>query len=196
MEKNTLLPVVVPLIVVMVLKMSDISRSIDLQEIDRSSWSPIVIPINSVESYGLGRFPILHGLNALVLWGLYYYSLFSGLNGVIVSSELNVGIAAFVGLFLLLLPVFEIHKYDKYKLDESWNVPKSMKSWTKNITASLALMTLHVITYGIASSSSSFSYSLTFSLISIISIILSAGFWGGANRAFFRNLNNEIDKSF
>ena len=193
MVQHNLAPVVVPLVILLVLKMSDICRETNLYTIDRNSWSPIVVPTRLVEDFGLGRFPILHGMNAIIIWGLYFYALGSSMSGAIITSELHAAIAFLVAIFLVILPLFEIQNYDQSELDESLGIPPSLKFWSSNIAMCLIFSTIFVFTRGLVQNSTNLTQNLIFILIAISAFLLSTGFWSGANLSFFRDLAHEVE---
>ena len=118
MTHQTTLTFIVPVLVLITLKTSDINREMDLQN---PAWQ--IVPFIGESSGGLGRFVMIHTVNYLVISICFILGLYTNL-----SLLLTWGVLAILALIWLTLPVLEVKEYDQISANlESGTIPDSAK---------------------------------------------------------------------
>lgn len=114
------LPLVVPLLFLVVLKLCDIAREINLEKTQGNA--PWDVPLWSNYGWGaslpsLGRFNYIHFINYFLLLSAFYFTLAS-----LESGTIRTMLLVFILLIWALLPIFEVQEYDNIppKVDGEW----------------------------------------------------------------------------
>lgn len=121
-ELNTL-PLVVPLLFLVVLKLCDIAREINLEEIQGNA--PWDVPLWSTYGWGatlpnLGRFNFIHFTNFFLLLYAFNFTFIS-----LESGDTRLMLLMFIVLVWVLLPIFEVKEYDNIPPQEEGEWPSS-----------------------------------------------------------------------
>lgn len=123
-EVNTL-PLVVPLLFLVVLKLCDIAREIDLKKTHGNApWDVLMW-----SSYGwgarlpsLGRFNFIHFINFFLLLYAFHFT-YNNLN----SGNTRLMLLVFIVLIWGLLPILEVQEYDDIPPEKDGDWPASFR---------------------------------------------------------------------
>lgn len=139
MTNGQTIPIVLPLIYLVVLKIGDISREIDLGEFEKQDGWRITSPVHGFTSFAsLGHFVYLHTINVVILQFAFIstaYLVEGDVLFVLINWEgpaLHFILGMITFLLWLLLPLFEVDEYSTVDTNKN-GVPKSFSRHVNSV---------------------------------------------------------------
>lgn len=149
MSDTSAMTTVAPLLFLVVMKIADVAREIDLSEIHgKESWTIRTPWLTKMDSGNLGRFAYLHALNVVILEGTFLISAYTFQGNLIelimtLSGNLELVLVSVVTLFVwLMLPLLEVDEYSGLTGKQS-EIPESV-GYHINLTTLTAISGLAV----------------------------------------------------
>lgn len=191
---------VAPLMFLVVLKIADVSREIELEEIyGKHSWQIHGPFFSKLELGHFGRFPYLHSLSFVILYMVFIgaaYSYSGSLVQVLTKFQGDVTIVLLSGVTLMLwltLPILEVNEYSTVTATTELNIPRSFATHVNNvIMVSVLSMLISWLLPKVWSGNPKEWTILAYALALLAAVVLNLFFITRAIEKYFQQLDKEF----